>query len=108
MIRGPRGTGPLPDIAGNVIKPETVGRESFHRCRPVLPRRQVVLEREATVPGIGHDPPARHEFISPRVRRLVQPAAGGVLPLGLAGQPLACPAGVSNGILESDVDYGMQ
>src|SRR3954447_11486939 len=98
VVRGgrPGGGGPLPDLAGDVVQAEAVGREPLDRRGALEAVRVQVLPREAAVPAVGHDPATRRRVLAPGVGGLVPPAAGGVLPLRLGGQPAAGPAGVGD------------
>src|SRR3954467_6488494 len=82
---------PFPDIADHVMKPVAVGREGHDwRCALEAVLREV-LARELALPDVGHVTAAGSQFVAPGELRLVEPAAGGELPLRLARQILAGP-----------------
>ena len=58
---------------------------------PVVPVRAGVVQRELALPGVGHQRPTGRELVAPGERRALEPAARGVLPLGLGRQLLAGP-----------------
>ena len=70
-------------------------------------RAEQVLPGESALPGVGHHAVARTELVAPRVDRAVEPASGGVLPLGLSRQVLAGPEGVGDRRHAGDVRHGM-
>ena len=57
------------------------------------------------VPGVRHDPAVRPGLVAPGERGALEPAARGVLPLGLGGQPAARPGGVRLRVLVGDMDH---
>ena len=83
---------PLPDVAGDVVQAEAVGRELAHRrrCR-CEPCGLEVLPGEPAVPGVRHHLAARGEVVAPGEGRARPAHPGGVLPLRLVGQGLAGP-----------------
>ena len=99
VVGRPRSGRPLPDIAGDVVEAVPIWRESLHRRCPVKAVGPKVLPRESAVPGVGHDATCRHELGAPGVGSAVQPATGGVLPLGLGRQHFSDPGCVRGCIL---------
>src|SRR4051795_10814940 len=91
VVRGgrPGGGGPLPDVAGDVVEAVAVGREPLDRRGALEAVRMQVLPWEAAVPAVGHAPAARRRILAPGVGGLIEPTAGGVLPLGFGRQPAA-------------------
>jgi hypothetical protein len=83
VVGRPRSGRPLPDVAGHVVEAVPVWGKSLHRRCPVKAVGPKVLPRESALPGVGHDATSRHEVPAPGVASAVQPATGGVLPLGL-------------------------
>src|SRR4029450_9000176 len=54
----PPGRAPRPDVAGDVVEPETVGGEPLDRRRALEAVWLQVLPGEAAEPPVGHDPDA--------------------------------------------------
>ena len=103
VVGRPRSGRPLPDVAGDVVEAVPVWRKSFHRRCLVKAVGPKVLPRESAVPGVGHDATFRHEVPAPGVGSAVQPATGGVLPLGLGRQHFSDPDCVRGCILITDM-----
>ena len=94
VARRPPAGGPLPGVAGHVEQAVAVGREL---TRPGTCRRS----RRPAGSRHGNSPcqvlamiALVHELSSPQANGLLQPAAGGELPLGLGRQRLAGPGRV--------------
>src|SRR3954453_6292920 len=105
---GPPVVGPLPHVAGHVEQPEPVGREAAHGCGPPEAALAGAPPGEVRpVPGVGLQLPAGPGLVSPGVRRAVEAAARGVLPLGLGRQGGAGPGGVGRGVLVGHVHHRM-
>ena len=105
VVRRPRGSGPLPDIADHVEESVAVGRVGRDRRRAVVAVRILAPPRERALPGVGHDGSLWCQLIAPRVVRTDQATARRVLPLGLGRQILAGPGGVRHGVLPADVHH---
>src|SRR3954471_12144741 len=104
----PAARGPLPDVAGDVVEPVAVGREPPDRRGALEAVRAQVFPWESAEPAVGHDPASGFRVLAPGVRGLVEPPAGGVLPLGLGRQPTAGPGGVGGRVLVTDVHDRVQ
>jgi len=101
---------PLPDIAGDLMEPPGIGRQTADRdCpfpeNPGLGPAVIVIVAVALVVGlVGVDAVAGPE-------RGPGAGPGGVLPLGLGGQPVglagldAQPGRIFRGVVPGDVDY---
>ena len=74
--------------------PARCGSSRSHGCAPGEVR---------AVPGVRHDPAAATRLVAPGERGALETAAGGVLPLGLGGQPTTRPGGVRLRVLVGDV-----
>src|SRR6516162_4115244 len=107
MTRGVPVSGPLPDVADHVVESVAV-RWIRHdgRCARVTvgPR---VLVRKVPLPGVGHVPLLRREFIAPREFGAIEPTACGEFPLGFGRQRLAGPVGIGLGVAVGDVNDRM-
>ena len=87
--------GPLPDVAGHVVQPVAVGGE-----RADGGGAAVTAPGELALPGVRHP---RVGLVAPRVRRALQAAARGELPLRLGRECRTGPRGVGHGVLVGDV-----
>src|SRR4051794_38231910 len=83
---GPGARTPLPDVPRGVVEAEPVGREGVDRAGAAPAVRSGVVGREGPLPDVHAVLAARLELRAPGERLPDQPAAGGVLPLGLGGQ----------------------
>jgi hypothetical protein len=99
--------GPLPDIADHVEQAVAVRREGTHRRGALKAIQAAVVVGELPLKGVGHRPAAGVELLAPGELRILEAAAGGPLPLRFAGEGLAGPGGVGQGILVRHMNHGM-
>src|SRR5262245_13299670 len=98
---------PFPDVPGHVVEVVAVRWEASDRRRALVAVELRVLPGELALPAVRHRLAVREVLVAPGERRAVEPAARGVLPLGLGRQLLARPRRVRLGVLTRDVDDGM-
>src|SRR2546425_5689258 len=98
---------PLPDVAGHVVQPVAVGRESLDRRGAFVAVGSGVLVRKLALPEIGMNVGVGRLVIAPDVGFIVQSAARRELPLSLSRQALAGPRGIGDGVVPGDVNNGM-
>src|SRR6185295_4917981 len=96
---------PFPDIADHVVEAIAVRRKRRHRRCPLIAVGRQILVRKLALPGVGHLAPAGREVFAPGELGTVETAACREFPLGLGGQLLARPLGISLGVFESDMHY---
>src|SRR4029078_10430538 len=98
---------PLPDVARGAGQAVAVGGVRRHGGRREEPVVAAVVRGEGALPDVAHPPDAWGELVAPREAGAVQAAPCGVLPLGVAGQPLPGPGCVRLGVVPGDVHDGM-
>jgi len=94
---------PLPHVAGHVVQVEPVRLVGVHRRGAEVAVVQRVVAGELALPDVAAMPAARSQLVTPGEPCLLQPAAGGVLPLGLGRQPDARPGAVGQRVGEGDM-----
>ncbi|SDC93830.1 hypothetical protein SAMN05216270_10114 [Glycomyces harbinensis] len=99
--------GPLPDVADRVVQAEAVGGERLHGGGRPVAVRCGVAPGEVAAPDVGAELAVGLELVAPGVDRLLDAAAGGVLPFGLGGQAGARPGAVGQRVVPGDVGDGM-
>jgi hypothetical protein len=91
VVGGPPVGGPLPDIADHLVQTVAVRRVSADGGGTAVPVVQRVLGGEGALPDVAEVLAVGGELVAPGIAGLVEPAAGGALPLSLGRQASAGP-----------------
>lgn len=90
---GPAGA-PFPSVAGYRIEAEAVRRKGIHGTSTRVTVLGAIEPWEFSLPDVASVFASGPQFVSPRIDFLLQTPAGGVFPLCLRRQALACPASI--------------
>src|SRR5699024_8372162 len=98
---------PFPDVADGVEQSPAVGGEVPSRGGADEPVIEGVRVREVPLPDVAVPLPVDEQPIAPRVASSLEPAAGGALPFGFAGQSGPRPRAVRLGDVPDALDDEM-
>src|SRR6188508_3435114 len=107
MVVGEPVARPLPDVAGDVVEPVSVGWEAADRRCSIEAIELEVLPRELALPAVRHRLALRKVVIAPGERGTLEPASRRELPFRLCRKLLARPTRVRLDILVGDMDDGV-